>query len=364
MEFTNEVLHKMQDKQKFNRQFQKWYYGMSEELKEVEPVRSDRIFNRGERIGSCLDYWFWDVYHQNKLMDLQKVNRCKNNRFCPNCRKFDLSKFIHNYGYTFKNLLLQGYNPYLLTLTVPNVKGQELRNTIDKMNDSFNRFFKLFNQPIGQGMKGFKGRLIKFDGALKVLEITYNEKEDTYHPHFHCMVFSSEYPQVDMYKTIKGAWSNKNQEFNYNSNLDIQIMKLWYMTYNKIRLSEKKYNEFSNDWFDLFMCDFREMNEKGIYEVLKYTFKDSDVKSYKVFKVFVDSLERKRIRQGYGILQGLKCEDVEEGEKLMLDDFLEKDKKENPEQVTVPGIDTLIKDYHEYRKISRFKAYDNLKNID
>ena len=57
MEFTNEVLHKMQDKQKFNRQFQKWYYGMSEELKEVEPVRSDRIFNRGERIGSCLDYW-------------------------------------------------------------------------------------------------------------------------------------------------------------------------------------------------------------------------------------------------------------------------------------------------------------------
>ena len=178
------------------------------------------------------------------------------------------------------------------------------------------------------------------------------------------MVFSSEYPQVDMYKTIKGAWSNKNQEFNYNSNLDIQIMKLWYMTYNKIRLSEKKYNELSNDWFDLFMCDFREMNEKGIYEVLKYTFKDSDVKSYKVFKVFVDSLERKRIRQGYGILQGLKCEDVEEGEKLMLDDFLEKDKKENPEQVTVPGIDTLIKDYHEYRKISRFKAYDNLKNID
>lgn len=364
MEFTQEVLEKMKDKLKYNKIFGNWYFGLSEELRPVAFNKSNQILKRGERIKSCLDYWLWDIYHENKIMDLEKVNRCMNNRFCPNCKKFELAKFIHSYGKSFKKLLLEGYNPYLLTLTVPNVRGEDLKETIDKMNTSFNRFFKLFNQPIGQGKHGFKDRFIEFDGALKVLEITYNKDNNTFHPHFHCMIFSMDYPKFEFNKNIQGAWSNKRQAYNMNSLIDIQIMKLWYMIYNKIRLSGKEYEKLSNNWYDLYMCDIREMDEKGIYEVLKYTFKDTDVSSYYVFKILVNSLEHKRIRQGYGILQGLKCEDVEEGEKQELSDYLIEDKKESPDKLLTKGLEILISEYTNYKKISRFKAYNELKNLD
>lgn len=363
MEFTQEVLEKMQDKLKYNKIFGNWYYGLSEELKPIALTKSKQVYNRGERIQNCLDYWLWDIYHKNKIMDLKKVNRCMNNRFCPNCKKFELAKFIHSYGKTFKELLIKNYNPYLLTLTVPNVSGEDLRQTIDNMNKSFNRFFKLFNQPIGQGKKGFKDRFMEFEGALKVLEITYNKQNNTFHPHFHCMIFSIDYPRCELHKNIQGAWSNKRQAYNMNSIMDIQVMKLWYMCYNNIRLSSKNYNALSDDWYDLYLCDIKEMDEHGIYEVLKYTFKDTDVSSYYVFKTLVNSLENKRIRQGYGILQGLKCEDIEEGEKQDLSEYLKEDEKESPDNLLTKGLTTLITEYTKYRKISRFNAYKELQNL-
>lgn len=364
MEFTDEVLAKMEDKFKYNKVFGSWYYGLSEEIKSIELARSERIYKRGERIQSCLDYWEWDLYENNKLMDLQKVNRCMNNRFCPNCKKFELAKFIHSYSKEFRGLLIKNYNPYLLTLTVPNVKGEDLKETIEKINQTFNRFFKALSQPVGQGKHGFGERIMEFQGALKVLEITYNKIENTFHPHLHCMMFGIDYPELEFQKNIPGAWSNKRQSYNMNSNMDIHMMKLWYMCYNKIRLTKKNYDNLSDNWYDLYMCDIREMDEQGVYEVLKYTFKDTDVSSYYVFKTLVNSLEKKRIRQGYGILRGLKCEDIEDGEMQGIEEYLNEDKKETPDKLLTKGLRTLIKEYNNYRKISRFKAYKELENLD
>lgn len=364
MEFTNETLEKMNEKLKYNDIFGNWYYGMSKEVNYDLPVRAERLYKRGDRIKTCLDYWEWDLYEKNKLMDLQKVNRCKNNRFCPNCKKFELAKFIHGYSKEFKSLIIKSYNPYLLTLTVPNVKGEDLRETIDKINKTFNRFFKALSQPVGQGKHGFSERIMEFQGALKVLEITYNEIDNTFHPHLHCMMFSLDYPEFEFKKNIPGAWSNKRQSYNMNSIMDIQVMKLWYMCYNKIRLTKKNYDSLSNNWYDLYMCDIREMDEQGVYEVLKYTFKDTDVKNYYVFKTLVNSLENKRIRQGYGILRGLKCEDIEEGDLQGIEEYLNEDKKETPNKLLTEGLTTLIKEYNNYRKISRFKAYKELENLD
>lgn len=363
MEFTNEILQDMQNKQAYNRLYGNWYYGMSEELKSVAVTRSNTLKNRSNRIQSCLDFWEWDMYYENKIMDLQRVNRCFNNRFCPNCRKMDLAKFIHHYREPFNKFLREGYYPYLITLTVPNVVGEELRDTIDKMNKSFNRFFKLFNQPIGKQEHGYKGRYMTFDGALKVLEITYNSDANTFHPHFHCMFFSKEYDEPLFNKKHLGPYSNKRKEYIFHSDMDIHIMKLWYMCYEKIRMNEKNYNQLSDHWSDLYLCDIREMDSQGIYEVLKYTFKDTDVSSYYVFKTLVDTLENKRIRQGYGLLQGLKTENTDEGNKIELEEYLKENKKETPDKEIIKGLSTLIRDYHTYTKISRFKAYDEMENL-
>ena len=367
MEFTNETIDKIFARKEINEDYQRKYYWFSKLLEEEGlQAYSEKMNKRGENLLNCMDVWWWNEYKVNKILDLQKVNRCKNTRFCPNCRAFELSKFIHHFGRIYSENIRDNYYPYLLTLTIPNVRGEELSETITKLYDSFNRFFKAFNQEIGQGKKGYKDRLIYFAGGLRVLEITYNSENNTFHPHLHCLILSEEYDQELFRKQYQGEYSYKRKSYNMYSDLDLHLQKIWYMCYNKIRLSSKEYNNLSDNWFDLYMCDIREMDSHGIYEVLKYTFKDSDLKNYEVFKIIALALENKRIRQGYGLLRGLKCEDVEEGNELNLEDFLEIDKKESPVQQLIPGINTLIKEYNEFKKISRRKNNyeEELNNLE
>lgn len=364
MIFTDDILADMNTRLKYNKKYSKWYYGLSLEFNDSEKNYSERIRKRGDKIGSCLDLWLWDKYEINKLLDLKKVNRCMNNRFCPNCKKLDLASTIHNFRIPFNQLLIDGYNPYLLTLTLPNCSGEELRTIIDHLNSSFRKFFNAFSYDLdGVTTKGFSERLMKFDAALKVLEITFNSETKLFHPHFHIIIFSKEYNPSLFVKNIEGAWSNKKNCRLYNSIMDLHISKVWTMCCNKIRLSKKKYLDMPDNWFDLYVCDIKEMNEKGIYEVLKYTFKDTDVKNYYVFKTLVRALENKRIRQGYGLLYGLKCEGDSDGIVQDLDQFLELDKKETPQQLLTKELNDLIKDYHSYKKISRFKSYEDFNNI-
>lgn len=359
MEFTNETLEVMQDRLSINKQYSKWLYGMS---LDDNVLGVDRYYNLSERLNNCLDLWLWDKYEKNKLLDLQKVNRCMNNKFCPNCRRFSLASAIHNFKSPFQDLLNQGYNPYLMSLTIPNVKGDKLRDTIKFLNTTFRKFFQKLSQPVGLGEKGFSERLMTFDAALKVLEITYNYETDEYHPHFHIIIFSKEYDESLFVKDIKGPWSNKKQDYLYNSLMDIHIMQIWKMCVDNIRMSVKNFENMSSNWYDLYLCDIREMDSNGIYEVLKYTFKDTDIVNYKVFKTMFTALDGQRIRQGHGLLFNIKVEDIADGEKQDIEDYLIE--KENPEQLLTREIKTLTTVYSGFRKISRFRSMEELNNLD
>lgn len=375
MEFTNETLQDIIKKKEINKAYQLNYYWYSKVLdKEGLIAYSERINRRGENLLNCMNVWWWDKYDINKVLDLQKVNRCKNTRFCPNCRAFELSKFIHHFGRIYKEKIYNEYNPYLLTLTVPNVEGEQLSETITKLYDSFNRFFKAFNQEIGRGKKGYKNRLITFSGGLRVLEITYNAKTNDFHPHLHCLMLSEEYDIELFRKQYQGEYSYKRKNYNMYSELDLHLQKIWYMCYNKIMLSKKNYDSLE----DKYLVDIKELDSNGIYEVIKYTFKDTDVKNKYVFKNLVIALENRRIRQGFGVLRGLKCENVEDGEKQIIDDYLLIDKKEIPQEFMlinkdnkkeVPQYKTkdltilLAPVYKNYKKISRFKSDEFLNEI-
>lgn len=344
----------MNEKHKYNKKYSKWFFALSEEYKKISlPVRSKTIFNKSNRINNCMNFWQWDLYEKNKLMDLQKVSRCMDNRFCPNCRRFNLASAIHNLSPFFKDLLSQGYYPYLLTLTIPNVEGLTLRDTIDKLYKAFRKFYYLFSRT---DKKGCSFRLIDFEAALRVLEVTCNDIDGTYHPHLHIMVFSKNYDESLFHKYIKGEYSNKRHSYNYYSDLDMHIRTLWTMCFNDVTCTFKHYKEQQ----ELYLADIKEMDEKGIYEVLKYTFKDTDIKTYRNFKDIFLALEGKRIRQGYGLLYNLKCEDEAEGEKLELELI----QKEEPQQLLTREINKLITVYKDYRKVSRFKNYQELEKLD
>ena len=351
MEYTNEVLEKMEEKKSYNISYSKYYYRLHKDTK-------DEIYKKkSDRIGSCLNLWAWDVYKKNKLMDLKKVNRCMDNRFCPNCKKLDLAKCIHVFNPRFTSLIQEGYKPYLLTLTIPNCPGEQLEESINILNKMFSRFWRGMCE---ENQNSFKFRTFKFDAALKVLEITYSKKRGDYHPHFHCVVFSKS--KINLKKNIIGLYSNKRKSENKHSLADIEIMKIWTMIFRKIRLTEKNFENMTINPKELLQCDIKEMNEKGIFEVLKYTFKDSDIVNYKVFKTLVLALKNKRIRQGYGLLYNLRTEDVDVGEEQSIEDFLEE--KENPSNLLTREIKELITTYHEYRKISRFTSSEYMNIIE
>lgn len=99
-------------------------------------------------------------------------------RMCPACQKRRSLAMFHQ----VKNVCLSLQSEYkstaylLLTLTVPNVPEDKLKAEIALMNKAWSSLSKKVE---------FKKSIW---GWFKALEITYNEKADTYHPHFHILL--------------------------------------------------------------------------------------------------------------------------------------------------------------------------------
>lgn len=359
MDFTNEVLEKMKER-KATTKLHSFYY--KKYAIELGQPSNGRYYKKSERLDSCLSFWEWDKYEQNKILDLKKVCLCNDNKACPNCRTVSVSKALHKFKPSFAEMINNDYEPYLITLTVPNVLGNELKSTIERMGKSFSRFWEWIYRPVGSKYKGFSKRLFHAMAAVRVLEITVQKDNyNMYHPHFHIMVFieKDSYCNDDFNKYILGPFRRKSNNNIFFSHADIQIMQMWKMAYDGMTL--RSYDGMSDWWGDLYMCDIRPLEMPcGIYEVFKYSFKDTDLHSYKNFIDIITALDGKRLRQCHGELLGLDLEE-ECGEKIELDEFLEI--KENPQQLIVRDINELTTIYHDYRKISRFKASEEVGNI-
>ena len=121
--------------------------------------------------------------------NILRANFCRH-RFCTVCNKRYSSK-----KYAIVKELADELNQettpnwIFITLTVKNPDGENLKDTISHLMKSINRFFSC---------KFFRNRV---DGFFRSLEITYNQKDDTYHPHYHILlaVPSDYYKNPDLY---------------------------------------------------------------------------------------------------------------------------------------------------------------------
>lgn len=354
MEYTNDILKKMLYKQKlYNKKYSKYFYKMY--LEESEK----NFISRSKEINDCMNYWEWDLYEKNKILDLKKVNRCKS-RFCPNCKLLDISKFIHKFK-EILNVYMQDYNFYFLTLTIPSIEASELNNTLFKLNKCFAKLKEMYSYPKysskgNKNRKAYQNRLIDIAGGIRVLEITYNYKNG-YHPHYHIVIMTKDpIPRHLLVKNHLARFSKKRNKLDFKNEIERQISRKWAELWYNTKVSENEY-KLSETYFDIenkykvLEVDLREFDEKGIYETLKYTFKDTDISSYKVFKELYYSLKGKRLRQGFGVLYNVKIDDdeLEVGEQQEL--LLEFD--EDPINIITKGIKELITTYKEYKKISR-----------
>jgi len=183
LDYTNEFIEEMAKRQENNIVYSKYYFRISTNF---EGNLKEKLEKKSNRIKDCLSLMVWDKYEQNKVLDLLRVDRCMD-KFCTNCRTFGIAKVLHNFRPAFELMLNQGYKPFLLTLTVPNVQGKDLEYTIRKMNKAFTTFFTWLNK---EGAKGFSKRFIKFKACVKVLEVNVQASDhNMYHPHFHVLLF-------------------------------------------------------------------------------------------------------------------------------------------------------------------------------
>jgi len=104
-------------------------------------------------------------------------DRYCNSRICFRCNKIRTAKLIDGYTEAFEQMK----DPYSVTLTDVNVKGSYLSKEIEAYNSDFLKFRRNYKKKTGKSVSG-----------IRKLEITYNVKDNTYHPHAHIIVDGKE----------------------------------------------------------------------------------------------------------------------------------------------------------------------------
>lgn len=114
---------------------------------------------------------------------LKQAYFCRN-RLCPMCQWRRSLKLFGQVSQISDLLVVQypGIRFLFVTLTQANVSGANLKREFDKINAGFKKLTdKTKNRAAARGLQ--KSML----GYIKSVEVTYNSKTHTYHPHLHCI---------------------------------------------------------------------------------------------------------------------------------------------------------------------------------
>lgn len=223
----------------------------------IEPLISKKMMKLINECGDLLMF-LSDFEMENKK--LHKGSFCKN-RFCPMCSWRMACKDSLKISILMEHLKEEGNKEFIfLTLTAPNVKGDKLEEEIRKYNKSFDKLMK--RNEVKNIVKGY----------IRKLEVTYNsdmssKSYDTYHPHFHVVIAVNKtyFKKSDLYINQQ-RWLELWQEATGDSSI----------TQVDVRKS-------------------RANNLKEVYELAKYSAKDSDyLISRPVFETFYKALKGKR----------------------------------------------------------------------
>lgn len=197
-----------------------------------------------------------------------------NNRWCIVCNRIRTAKMIN--GYMTQLQALQ--DPYFVTLTIPNVKGEILRETIEKM------LYTMYSI-IHRWQSHHKEE--KMNGVRKI-ECTYNPDTNTYHPHFHIIVDKKDHAQY-----IVDQWLTQNK--------------------NAQRIAQ-----------DIRPCD----SQQGLLELFKYFTKvltnKHDFYAPQMDIIF-QAMRRKRVYQPFGNIHPI-TEDIEDISKEEYTDLVNEDR--------------------------------------
>lgn len=279
-----------------------------------------------DRLKECGNFIKFQSSEDKTKFILAGGNFC-NNRFCPFCSwlkakrtAFELLELIKVVEYTEKLAFI------FITLTVPNVSREKLREEIECFNKSFKRLFET------KEFKAFN------KGFIRKLEITYNEERNDYHPHFHLVVTVNK-----SYFTSRDYMSKR------------RLLELWQRATRNPNITQ----------VDIKPC--RMDTIKQVMELATYSAKQGDLYSSKeVFDGFYEGLFRKKLLVYNGIFKEYKKKidigEVDPTQVIELNQLLEETTKEFYLQWEKDNY--LIADERELPEERRKKFYNLKIDID
>lgn len=271
----------------------------------------EALAKKAERMYDCGNYLAFKM--KDGRLKLYQAYFCKA-RLCPLCN------WRRSLKIAFQNKkIIQEVNErekvkwVFLTLTVRNVEGEDLKNTMDQMTKAWNRF---------AGYAKFK-KSVK--GYFRAMEVTRNWDKDSnwygsYHPHFHVLLcVPNDYFGRNYIK--QAEWTDMWQ----------RAMKIDYTPI--VHVAKVRPKVQSADFVEVEQ-ELRKtiLEQNAIFEVSKYPVKDTDVirgnkitpENVQTVKDLDKALAYKRLISYGGLLKEIHKElnlgDAEDGDLIHIDE--------------------------------------------
>lgn len=317
-----------------------------------------------DRMYECNKFWTLAKYEKSKVKDFIKTSLCKD-KFCNNCKKVKQASRMAKFMPEIKKFRDDPNNKiYQIVLTMPNVKGEQLGEAIDKLFKSMATLIEYLK--VKKKIRGLDFEWVGYKAAIRSLEVTY--KNDEYHPHLHVLIVCTgdigkkEHLNKFSYDKYKKRVKRKFSDF------EILLQKIWFLLINNIKVTKKAIDDLELGY----SCMMDEFKDDDFIELFKYMTKGdgkeegsdkSELMTYEQFKTLYVQLRSVRQIQGYGELFRLKDEDisdqVNEKYEQIVNDLL---KKEVPVNVYETPQE-LLKDT-EYLLISKKRIYEEIRKLD
>lgn len=215
------------------------------------------------------------------------VSRYCNSRICHVCNRIRTAKMMLGYIEPLREL----GDLHFTTLTMPNVKAENLAQTIEEMTKNMSNIIRVLREK----------KKIDISGIRK-LEVTYNAKRDDYHPHFH-ILHNEDKGELIIEEWLKRNPLAKKQGWDWKKKkmVDLQVSK-------PVTKKDDDDKKFLNEIFK-YATKFvvKDDKEKGILNVFA-----------PALDTILRALHTKRAIQSFGKIRKLKIEeDTEEVPELV-----------------------------------------------
>lgn len=235
--------------------------------------RSLGFIKKAKRVNFCGSFLGFDYFNDDSVR-LVNANFCKDS-LCAMCA-WRKSLKLSNQVYKCVSSIKDNYKFVFVTLTVKNCSADKLSSTIKLLNKSYTKLMR-------------RKRMGFVKGAFKALEITYNNKDKSFHPHLHAIwVVSKKYFSSDDYLSTSELVKL------WKKSLGIDYNPICYV--ERIRRKNKKKNALSS----------------AVSEVAKYPVKASDFLKFDektnnfVVETLSVALTNVKTFQFYGILSDIR----------------------------------------------------------